>query len=466
MKSTSTGRPPSTPTSSPRAEDRAFKPLSQQFAEQKAKKAGRRVKGEYGLLERQVLSLVERERVDELARSTGFTQRTPKQLPPFPFAICCALAAAVEERRGFATVWRLLAAAAGIEVARSAVTQRFGKGSAEFLKALFLEALPKVPVVEHPELLGKLEDFTAVLADDGSVLRLKPLLAKLFPGTRTNHTQAAAKLHAQADIIHRRIVRVVVTGERDSEREVARQDPIQPGALYIRDLGYTNYDDFADIVEGGGHLLMRLKDDANPTVVRVRHGIRRPMQSTGIKLNDVKFTSSRDTFDVDAEFKTKRHGSIVLRVVGEYNRETDKYHCYLSTLPPEDFTVEELSNLYSLRWVIELLFKFLKSSCHLDHLETSDPDAVRTHLYASLLAATIMYAIAVAAAQAAGIHPSEISILSVGIAAPMLVIPLLLLWLRRKLSYDELAALVLRTVAVGCRNQNPGRTRIQWGALT
>ncbi|TNC95547.1 MAG: hypothetical protein FD118_4190, partial [Rhodocyclaceae bacterium] len=66
------------------------------------------------------------------------------------------------------------------------------------------EALPKLPVVEHPELLGKLEDFTAVLADDGSVLRLKPLLAKLFPGTRTNHTQAAAKLHAQADLRHRR----------------------------------------------------------------------------------------------------------------------------------------------------------------------------------------------------------------------------------------------------------------------
>ena len=163
MKSTSTGRPSSTPRLSPRlsprAKNRALKPLSQQLADLKAKKVGRRTKRKYGLLERQVLSLVERERVDELARSTGFTQRTPKQLPPFAFAICCALAAAAEERRGFATVWRLLAAAAGIEVARSAVTQRFGKGSAEFLKALFLEALPKLPVVEHPELLGKLEDW-------------------------------------------------------------------------------------------------------------------------------------------------------------------------------------------------------------------------------------------------------------------------------------------------------------------
>jgi len=436
------------------------------MAEEKANKAARRLKQEYGLLERQVLNLLRRERVDELARTTGFTQRTPKQLPPFAFALCCALAACAEGRRGFATVWRLLAAAANIEVARSAVTQRFGKGSAEFLKALFLDALQRLPAVEHPELLGRLADFTAVLADDGSVLRLKPLLAKMFPGTRTNHTKAAAKLHATADLIHRRIVKVVITGERESERGVARQEPIQPGALYIRDLGYTNYDDFADIIEGDAHLLMRLKEDANPTVVRVRHGVLRPMQSTWMKLNDVEFTKSRDTFDLDAEFKTKQHGSIVLRVVGEYNQETGKYHCYVTTLRAEAFTVEELSSLYALRWVIELLFKFLKSYCHLDHLETSDPDAVRTHIYASLLAATVMYAVAVAAAQSAGIHPSQISILTIGIAAPMLTIPLLLLWLRPKLSYAELAAMVLRTVAVGCRGQNPRRTRAQWGALT
>jgi IS4 transposase len=435
------------------------------MAKAKARKAARRAKQSYRLMEGQVLGLLSRPRVEAIARETGFTQRVAKQIPPFEFALCCALAAVTEAKRGFACVWRLLSAAAGIEVARSAVTQRYGPGSAEMMKQLFLEAQEKLPSVAHPELLGKLESFTAVLADDGSVLRLSPLLAKLFPACRTNHTKAAAKLHAQVDLVHRRLIRVEVTGERESEREVARAEPFHPDVLYIRDLGYTSYDDYAEAQAAESHLLMRLKDDANPTVVRVRHGVVAPRQSEGQKLNALRFTSSHDTFDVDAQFQTQRHGCITLRVVGCFNPETHKYHCYVTTLSPNLFSVEELTLLYRLRWVVELFFKFLKSYCHLDHLDTSNPDALRTHLYASLLAATLMCAVSVAAAKSAGFHPSEISLLTLGVATPLLAIPLLLLWLQRPLTPQELADLILRTVAVGCRNQNPKRTQKKWAPL-
>ena len=53
----------------------------------------------------------------------------------------------------------------------------------------------------------------------------------------------------------------------------------------------------------------------------------------------------------------------------------------------------------------------------------------------------------ITAARSAGLPPSCISPLMVGIAAPLLVTPLLLLWLARKVTYEELAALILRTVS-------------------
>ena len=157
---------------------------------------------------------------------------------------------------------------------------------------------------------------------------------------------------------------------------------------------------------------------------------------------------------------------MVLRVVGCFNPETEKYHCYVTTLPPESFSVEEITSLYSLRWVVELLFKFLKSSCRLDHVNTGDPDALRTLIYASLLAGTVLSAVVVASALATGTPPHEISLLTVGIAAPMLAIPLLLLWLPQKIDRESLATAILRTVAVGCRDQNPRRTCGKWGALS
>jgi hypothetical protein len=121
----------------------------------------------------------------------------------------------------------------------------------------------------------------------------------------------------------------------------------------------------------------------------------------------------------------------VLRVVGLYNPETEKYHCYVTTLSPDEWSPEELAVLYSRRWMVELLFKLLKSSCHLDHLDTSDPDALRTHVYASLLAATILSSLRHAAAVVHGIPLDAISPLMTGIAAPLLVMPLMFLWRNR-----------------------------------
>ena len=147
-----------------------------------------------------------------------------------------------------------------MQVARSAVTQRYGPGSAALKEALFSRAVQRLPQPDHPELLEKLKKFKQVLAQDGSVVQLAAVLKKLFPATRTNSMEAAGKVHATADVVHRRILAVTLTGERDSELQQARDHGIEPGTLYIRDLGYTCYDEFASIAEMGRLVLMRGAD--------------------------------------------------------------------------------------------------------------------------------------------------------------------------------------------------------------
>ena len=445
---------------------RRKRPTRRSVTEMMEKKAAKKEQRAYKRLNEYVFKLFTKSEIAELAKESGFQQREEeRKIPAFEFVLCCALAATVEGKRGFASVWRLLAAACGIEVARSAVTQRFGLGSAALMQQVFERAVARLPTAAHPELLGKLEQFQQVLADDGTVLKLKPLLEKLFPATRTNTMAAAGKLHARADLVNRRIVRVELTGERESEIAAARREPIAPNTLYMADLGYTSYSYYAELKAGDAEFLFRLKENANPTVVEVRHGVFAPKRSVGMKLNEVTFCLTHDTFDLDASFPTD-DGTATFRVVGCFNHETGKYHCYVTTLPPELFTAEELAGLYSLRWVIELLFKLLKSSCHLDHLNTSNPDALRTHIYASLLAATVLSAMAVAAAEQAGIPIHRISVLTMGIAAGLMALPLMLLWLNRELSYDELAEMIMRTIVVGCQDQNPNRTKRKWGYLT
>jgi len=432
------------------------------------RKLGRRERWSFEALRRDTLSLLTEAEVEQLARESGFYQRSPRAIWALDFALCTALSSMVEAKRGFASVWRLLSAAAQVDVARSAVTQRFGYASACLMEQLFALALQRLPQDSCPETVGRLAEFRAVLANDGSVLMLSPLLRKLFPATRTNSMGAAGKLHLTADLVQRRVVQVRLTGERFSELEAARALPLEPGTLYINDLGYTSYDYFADIKNADAQLLMRLKDNANPTVVHVRHGVRAPVAAVreGLRLNDLesRLTQCHDTFDLDAQFKIKG-GTVVLRVVGVYNSETGKYHRYVTTLSPDQWTPQELAALYSRRWEIELLFKLLKSSCHMDHLDTSDPHAVRTLVYASLLAAIILTSLCHAAAQVHGIPAEAISPLMAGIAAPLMVLPLLLLWFDKKLTPEQLADSLLRVLALGCRNQNPNRTRDKWRTL-
>jgi hypothetical protein len=438
----------------------------------RTKQYGRRAKKSYKELRRVTDGLIPRQEVEQLAREAGFTVRTPREIPVYEFVLCCALASIVEAKRGFASVWRLLGAAAGVHVARSAVTQRFGKGSAALMERLFTLGVQRLPQPSCPEMLGKLGAFRAVLANDATVVMLSPLLKKLFPATRTNSVEAAGKVHATADVVQRRIVGVQITGERTSDLSVARGQPIVRDALYLEDLGYFSHDRLAEIAAGGGHFVLRLKENSNPRVVGVQHGVRTPaaVVRAGMRLRDLvageHLAVTRNTFDVMCEFQSEEHGAVVLRVVGCWNAEAKRIHWYVTTLEAKTFSPEEIALTYQQRWVIELLFKLLKSCCHLDHVDTSDPDALRTHIYASLLAATLLAALTCAAAAAHGLHPSEISPWMVGIAAPLLAIPLLFWLLERPLTPEELADCICRVLAFGCRDQNPGRTRAKRGSLS
>jgi IS4 transposase len=313
------------------------------------------------------------------------------------------LACTIEAKRGFASVWRVFNAATENDVARSSIIQRFDEGSAQLLKGVFEKAMASAPQSTCSELSTKLEQFSQVLAHDGSVLALSSLLSKMFASTRTNSVAAAAKVHATADVLQRRIVEAHITGERHSELDVVWAQEVVEDALYLNDLGYYCHDYFGNMVAQGGHLVSRLKDNAKPTVAEVFHGVHAPKQSQGACIRDLRFVESAKTFDLLASFSTSA-GPIDLRVVGVRDETTREFHCYVTDLSPDDFSAEEIALVYTYRWVIELLFLQLKSFCHLDHVDTKNPDAVRTHIYASLAASVIMHALLVATAQAAGMH--------------------------------------------------------------
>ena len=95
----------------------------------------------------------------------------------------------------------------------------------------------------------------------------------------------------------------------------------------------------------------------------------------------MEVTFQRRVYDGVRSWDTKR-----FRVVGVRDPDADDgYRLYITNLPAEEFTAEEIATLYRARWEVELLFRELKSRYSLGRFETQKAHIVRIQVLAALL---------------------------------------------------------------------------------
>lgn len=327
-------------------------------------------------------ALLPRKRIAALARETQFTQRQYRKVAPMAFMVAVVFGYGVETVRSMSSLQRFFTSITKIEMARSAFQKKFSQRSVAFFRRVFQESLVLHAGRLGTRLGGKLARFRDVCAIDATVIRLHDFLEKKYAATRTNHTKAAAKLHAVLSLSKRTISEMAISAERVGDREFLKTLTWLPGRLLLFDLGYYAHDLFCAINLQGGLFLSRLKDSANPTIVRVRCGIARGQRTKGKKLWEVEFAPGRPV-DLDVCFGK---GQPSFRLVGVFNPERTCWHLYVTNLPADEFSPAELATIYRLRWEVELLFKQLKGSHRLEEFASAREEVVITLLYAALLA--------------------------------------------------------------------------------
>src|SRR5690606_4583292 len=96
----------------------------------------------------------------------------------------------------------------------------------------------------------------------------------------------------------------------------------------------------------------------------------------GQKLQDVLGRLKRGILDVEVEMAFPRRAyagkarrdKMRCRLVGIRNEESKEYHLYVTNVPPETLSAEEVANVYGARWLIELFFRELKSAYALESM--------------------------------------------------------------------------------------------------
>ncbi len=239
-----------------------------------------------------------------------------------------------------------------------------------------------------------LGEIRNVLCGDSTIVRLHDALADCWPACRTNHTLAAVKLHTVLNVRGMGPQRIKITSERVHDGPVLRAGRWVKGRLLLFDLGYFRYALFAAIAQQGGFFLTRLKDNANPLLLRLHRSHRgRALAVEGLRLHDIRSRLCRAVLDAEAEicFRRRKYAgrrktaTMRVRIVGLWDEQHSVYHWYITNLPVAKVKAEEIGKLYAARWTIELLFRELKSSYRLESIPSRKSHVVEAFLYASLL---------------------------------------------------------------------------------
>lgn len=330
--------------------------------------------------------------VNTKARETGAVKRQ-RVVKIFPFVWNLVLGFTSGDKRTLAGLRRTYEKTTGQTIEESSFYNRFTPELVALLKIILVRALDEFVGVGRA-LRGTLAGFRDVILTDSTVIRLHNLLAKRFPACRTNHTQAALKAHV---IISARGVgrnSVKFTAEREHDGPVFRVGAWVKEHLLLFDLGYFRYQLFNCIRRHGGFFLTRLKGNSNPLIVGLNRAYRgRAVDIVGMRLRDVVARIDREVLDVEiaVQFPRRRYRGRIhrdaqrLRVVGIRDAATEEYHLYVTNVPAERLSAEDVSIVYSFRWQIELLFKELKTYYRIEDLPSRKPAVVEALVYAALI---------------------------------------------------------------------------------
>jgi len=325
-----------------------------------------------------------------LARQTGTVQRQ-RRVDPVKLFWVFVLGVSGGER-SFAELRRSYEKVTGKKISASSFYNRFTPAFTRFLRELLnlgMEELLRC-ASGATTVLGEIREILCV---DSTIVRLHDALASCWPACRTNHTQAAVKLHTVLNVRGKGPQRIQITSERVHDSPVLRAGAWVKGRLLLFDLGYFRYSLFAAIAQHGGFFLTRLKDNANPTLRRLHRRHRgRAVAVEGLGLLEIRSRLRRAVLDAEAEicFQKRRYAgrrskaTMRVRIVGLWDESHSMYHWYITNLPLE-IKAEEIGKLYSARWTIELLFRELKSCYQLESIPTRKPHMVEAFLYASFL---------------------------------------------------------------------------------
>lgn len=239
--------------------------------------------------------------------------------------------------------------------------QRDWKIYADFAESLIKIARP----LYAEEDLGLDLDNTIYALDASTV----DLCLSVFPWALFRSTKSAVKLHTLLDLRGNIPTFIHISDGKLHDVNVLDILTPEPGAIYIMDRGYLDFDRLYSLNQTGAFFVIRAKSN---TKYKRRYS-RKINKSNGLRCDqDIILTGTRSAKDYPQ----------ALRRVKYHDIKNDKTFNFLTN----NFSVQAqtIADLYRSRWQVELFFKWIKQHLRLKSFYGTSANAVKTQIWIAI----------------------------------------------------------------------------------
>ena len=226
-------------------------------------------------------------------------------------------------------------------------------------------------LIEEAKKLYAEEDFGVELEQTAYALDSTTidLCLSLFPWAKFRKRKGAIKLHTLLDLRGCFPTVVIVTTGKIHDVKILDQLAFEPGAFYIMDRGYLDFDRLHTVQLFSAFFVTRAKKN-----FQFSRRYSRPVdKSTGLRC---------DQTIVLKGFYARKDYPEALRRVCYFDAETNREFAFLSN----NFTEPSLTiaKLYKCRWRVELFFKWIKQHLRIKVFYGTSENAVKTQVWTAI----------------------------------------------------------------------------------
>jgi hypothetical protein len=188
----------------------------------------------------------------------------------------------------------------------------------------------------------------------------------LFPWADFRRTKAGIKLHTQIDLRGPIPTCIYITGARQHDVLWLDRLLFEPGAFYVMDRGYLDFQRLNLIDRAGAFFVTRAKGN-----LRFTRQLSFPVDhATGLRSDQIGHLTLPKAL---AAFPS------LLRRVRYFDAERKRYLVFLTN--QLEIPALTVARIYRLRWQIELFFRWIKGHLRIKHYYGTSPNAVKTQIW-------------------------------------------------------------------------------------